>query len=199
MTCYSRGMSRSRIYTRTGDGGTTSLVDGSRASKSSARVEAYGAVDEANCWVGYALAKVHRQEGDSVLREPLVFLQHRLYNCSSNLAVPPRSALAPTEIAPGDVEYLEAVIDRLERASGPMTCFVLPGGVELASILHVARTVCRRAERRITALAAADEVDPLVLMFLNRASDLLFAAARHANATLGDGDVPWDKDLPVPP
>lgn len=187
-------MSNSRIYTRTGDKGTTALVDGSRVGKDSLRVEAYGTIDELNSWVGRALAGAE----DPVLLEPLTFLQHRLYNCSSNVAVPPGADVEPTRISTEDVSYLEACIDRFEQTSGPMTCFVLPGGVETAGILHVVRTVCRRAERRLIALGGVEPVDPLVLRFVNRASDLLFAAARYANATLGDGDVPWDKDLPTP-
>ncbi len=187
-------MSSSNIYTRTGDKGSTSLVDGSRVSKDSARVEAYGTIDETNSWVGRALAGVE----DPVLSEPLTFLQHRLYNCSSNIAVPPGTDIAPTQITAEDVAYLESSIDRFEQTSGPMTCFVLPGGVETAGLLHVTRTVCRRAERRLIALGAAEPVDPLVQKFVNRASDLLFAAARYANATMGDGDVPWDKNLPTP-
>jgi len=188
-------MTKSDIYTRTGDRGTTALVDGSRVPKDALRVEAYGTVDEANSWVGRALAGAT----DPALVEPLTFLQHRLYNCSSNLAVPPGSDIAPTRVTEADVAYLEANIDRFEQTSGAMRCFVLPGGVEAAGLLHVARTVCRRAERRLVSLAAAEPVDPLVIKLVNRASDLLFAAARYANATQGDGDVPWDKDRPTPP
>jgi len=187
-------MSKSKIYTRTGDKGTTSLVDGSRVAKDSLRVEAYGTIDEANSWVGCALAGVE----DSALREPLTFLQHRLYNCSSNVAVPLGVDIAPTQITAEDVACLEAWIDRFDEASGPLTGFVLPGGTEAAGNLHLARTVCRRAERRLVALGDVEEVDPLVLTFINRASDALFAAARYANAILGDGDVLWDRDLPVP-
>lgn len=187
-------MDNSKIYTRTGDKGTTALVDGSRVGKDSLRVEAYGTIDELNSWVGRALAGIE----DPVLAEPLTFLQHRLFNCSSNVAVPPDSDVAPTQISAGDVSYLESCIDRFEAKSGPISCFVLPGGAEAAGILHVVRTVCRRAERRLIALGGVEPVDPMVLRFINRASDLLFAAARYANATLGDGDVSWDKDLPTP-
>jgi cob(I)alamin adenosyltransferase len=188
-------MSKSTIYTRTGDKGSTSLVDGSRVAKDSLRVEAYGTIDEANSWVGRALAGV----ADPVLSEPLTFLQHRLYNCSSNVAVPPGAdGVVPTKISAEDVAYLEACIDRFEQRSGPMKCFVLPGGTEEAGRLHVARTVCRRAERRLMTLGGTEAVDPQVLKFINRASDVLFAAARYANATLGEGDVPWNKDLPEP-
>jgi len=187
-------MTKSSIYTRTGDKGTTALVDGSRVGKDSVRVEAYGTMDELNSWVGRALAGVD----DPVLREPLTFLQHRLFNCSSNVAVPPGSEITPTVVTAQDVAYLEACIDRFEQTSGLITCFVLPGGCELAGLLHVTRTVCRRAERRLITLGGLQPVDPLVQTFINRASDLLFAAARYANATQGDGDVPWDKGLPVP-
>ena len=187
-------MSSSRIYTRTGDQGETSLVDGSRVSKSSLRVEAYGTIDEANSWVGAALAHVE----DDVLRAPLTFLQHRLYNCSSSAATPPDSDVEPPSVSADDVTALEQAIDRLEERSGPITVFVLPGGTRVAGLLHVARTVCRRAERRLIELQRTDPVDPWVLKLVNRASDLLFAAARYENAVNGEGDVAWDRELPTP-
>lgn len=185
----------SSIYTRTGDAGTTSLVDGSRLDKDSARVEAYGTVDEANSWVGAARAFI----GDEVLSSYLELVQHRLYNCSSNLAVSPGSGLEPAGISEDDVAFLERAVDRFEDRSGEIRGFVLPGGgCRPAALLHVARTVCRRAERRAWSLARTEEVDPLVVRFLNRCSDFLFAAARCAAAVEGEGDVHWDKELPLP-
>jgi cob(I)alamin adenosyltransferase len=185
---------RSLIYTRTGDRGETSLSDGTRVSKTDLRVEAYGTVDEANSWVGAAVAFAE----DAYLRSVLEFLQHRLYNCSSNVATPPGAAHVPPGITAEDVAALEQAIDRLEARAGAIRCFVLPGGTRAAGLLHVARTVCRRAERRLLALRAGAPVDEHVLRFVNRASDLLFAAARYDNAVAGSGDVPWDAQRPRP-
>jgi cob(I)alamin adenosyltransferase len=184
----------SSIVTRTGDGGTTSLADGRRVPKTDLRVEAYGTVDEANSWVGAARAFA----GDPWLAAALELVQHRLYNCSSNLATPPDGALAPTRVSPEDVLWLERAIDRFEARTGPLERFVVPGGCKDAALLHVARTVVRRAERLVVALGAREEVDPDVRRFLNRTSDFLFAAARYANAVCGAGDVLWNKDLPRP-
>lgn len=184
----------STIYTRTGDKGTTALVDGSRISKTAARVEAYGTVDEANSWVGAARAFVE----DPFLDEVLDFFQQHLFNCSSNLATPPGSGIEPTTIDPEDVAFLESTIDRFEQKTGPLKNFILPGGSKAAGMLHVARTVCRRAERRVIVLADTDEVDETVRKFVNRGSDFLFAAARYANAVEGRPDVLWDKDHPRP-
>lgn len=183
---------KSSIYTRGGDFGETSLADGSRVRKDALRVEAYGAIDELCSWVGLVVASLE----ESDLAKSLTFLQHRLYNCSSNIAALPGAGLSPPVILEEDVASLEAAIDLYDGQSGPIRFFILPGGTSVASLLHVARTVCRRAERRMVALAAEEPVDPLVLRFVNRASDLLFAAARYANLAGGGGDIPWNKDLP---
>jgi cob(I)alamin adenosyltransferase len=185
---------KSNIYTRSGDSGTTSLADGRRVAKTSLRVAAYGTVDEANSWVGVARSFA----ADPLLDEVLEFLQHRFYNCSSNVATPPDGELAPVGVTEGDVAFLERAIDRFEERTGALTGFVLPGGGRTAGLLHVARTVCRRAERSLLDLAADEPVDPVVLKLINRASDLLFAAARYANHLAGGGDVLWDKDLAAP-
>jgi cob(I)alamin adenosyltransferase len=184
----------SKIYTRSGDAGTTSLVDGTRVAKHSARVEAYGALDEANSWLGAARAFA----ADAFLKQALEFVQHRFYNCSSNLATPAGAEFAPPTIAQADVDWLEQAIDKFEQTSGALDGFVVPGGCTGAGLLHVARTVCRRAERRMLALAENEAVDELVCKFVNRSSDFLFAAARYANAVCGAGDVMWDRDLPRP-
>ena len=185
----------SRIYTRSGDQGETSLANGARVSKDSARVEAYGAVDEAVAWVGLARTRL---EGEPLLDPMLAFLQHRLMNAASNLALPPGGKTAPPTVTEDDVTFLERAIDRLEAATGKLTVFVLPGGSPVAGLLHVARTVCRRAERRIVTLRMSEPVDPASGKFVNRASDFLFAAARYANHQAGTGDVVWDKDFPEP-
>ena len=184
----------SSIYTRTGDKGQTSLADGSRVDKIAIRVEAYGTVDEANSWVGAARAF----NDDPLLDQVLEFMQHRLYNCSSNIATPPSGDLTPVTVSDDDVAFLELAVDRFEERSGPISGFVLPGGGHAAGLLHVARAVCRRAERTLWTLAQSEAVDASVLQLVNRASDLLFAAARYANAVAAGGDVMWDKDLPIP-
>ena len=182
------------LYTRRGDAGETSLVGGSRVPKNSLRVEAYGALDEANSWVGVARACT----AHPVLAEALTFLQHRLFNCSSNLATPPGEGATPPTIATEDVAFLERAIDHFEERSGALTGFILPGGNQCAAFLHVARTVMRRAERRLVSLAAEEQVDPMVKKFINRASDFLFAAARYSNFVQSRSDAYWDKEIAPP-
>lgn len=179
------------IYTGTGDGGETSLVGGDRVSKSSRRVDAYGAIDEANSAVGLARAASPATEMDSVLE----FVQQRLMNIASRLATPSGSTDHSTpSVDHSDVERLEIGIDEYLSLAGDAAGFVLPCGCELASRLHVARATVRRAERRLVALAEEEPVDEEVLRFVNRVSDLLFAAARAANASEGPGDRCWDPE-----
>jgi len=185
---------KSRIYTRTGDNGTTSLLDGTRVSKASRRVDAYGTVDEANAFIGAARAFTD----DELLDEVLGFMEHRFYNCSSIVAAPRGAGSSGVSVREEDVQFLEQAIDRLEKDTGAIEGFVLPGGCKAAALLHVARTVCRRAERQLCLLLDEEEVDEIVIRFLNRASDLLFCAARYANAKERGGDVLWDADYPVP-
>lgn len=183
------------IYTRRGDRGETSLADGTRVRKDSDRVEAYGAVDEANSALGLARAVV----SDPALTDVLRFAQQRLFNCSASLAAPPDSVTAATpRIAEKDVSALESAIDRFETVTGPPVGFVVEGGCEAAARLHTARAILRRAERRIVTLDAEQPVDPHVLAFVNRLSDLLFASARYANAMAGTPEEPWDRHAPVP-
>jgi len=183
----------SKIYTRTGDDGTTSLADGGRVAKCAPRIEAYGTIDEANAFVGAARAFADDARLDAIL----AFLQHRLYNCSTNVACS-ATANSPVSISDDDIAFLERAIDELEERTGPIRGFVLPGGGRAGALLHVARTACRRAERRLFALSEFEPVDANVLKFVNRASDLLFAAARCSNRDDGPGDVLWDKDAPFP-
>lgn len=184
------------IYTRGGDHGETSLVGGSRVAKNSVRVEAYGSVDEANAAIGLVRAKLEVAAGDEAdLDRVLDFVQHRLFNCSSRLATPPSVITDHTPaVSAEDVAALEDEIDRLSALTGDLTHFVLPGGCEDSARLHVARTVVRRAERRILDLADIEPVDEHVLAFVNRLSDLLFAAARYANKVYQGGDVHWDPE-----
>lgn len=187
-----------KIYTRTGDAGETSLAGGSRIAKNSTRVEVYGTVDEANSCVGHARAALEVAAADELhLDIMLNFVQHRLFDCSSLLATPAEvraGRTKPPAIRPEDIAQLESWIDDLTDAVGEIDHFVLPGGCEEACRLHIARTVLRRAERRALDLAAEqpDEVDAIVLQFLNRLSDLLFTMARYANHVYGVGDVFWD-------
>lgn len=179
------------IYTRRGDAGQTGLADGSRTSKSSARVEAYGTVDEAAAVVGFARLAV----ADATLDATLCFAQQRLFNCASALANPSDDS-AP--VSDADVTFLEAAIDQLSEGSDGWRGFVLASGGEAATRLHLARTVTRRAERRTVTLAAEAQVDAHVLAFLNRLSDLLFAASRAvAQADSTDEDL-WDRDAEPP-
>ncbi len=184
----------SAIYTRSGDTGTTSLVDGTRVPKEATRISAYGDVDEANSWIGTARAFVD----DPLLDRVLEFVQHRFYNCSSNLATPGNAGFKPPQITSADIEFLENAIDKMEQTTGDILGFILPGGTRAASFLHVARTVCRRAERTIWQLTREEHVDDQVRKFVNRTSDLLFAAARYANKTQIDSDVLWNEKLPIP-
>ncbi|MBE0417399.1 MAG: cob(I)yrinic acid a,c-diamide adenosyltransferase [Coriobacteriia bacterium] len=188
----------SKIYTRTGDEGETSLVGGSRVAKNSARVEAYGTVDEVNSWVGHARAALEVAAADELRLDIMLdFVQHRLFDCSSLLATPAEARAGRTglpAIHAEDISQLETWIDDLTAVVGEIDHFVLPGGCEEACRLHIARTVVRRAERRVIDLAseAPDELDPGILAFINRLSDLLFTMARYANHRYGAGDVFWD-------
>lgn len=185
---------RSSIYTRTGDRGETSLADSSRVAKDSLRVEAYGTIDEANSWVGVARACT----GHPVLHEALDFCQHRLFNCSSNLATPSDDPDRVPQIVEADIEFMEQAIDHFEEKSGSLEAFILPGGNQCAAFLHVARTVMRRAERRTVSLAAEVAVDSMVQKFINRASDFLFAAARYSNYVTSRNDIHWNPDHKPP-
>jgi len=180
----------SHIYTRTGDDGTTSLADGSRVAKDSARIELFGAIDEANCHIG--LARVHVVDSD--LDEVLAFLQHRLFNCTACVATAEPTIGMP-RITDSDVAVIEAAIDRYAARVGGFGEFMLPGCDEASARLHVARAVMRRAERRAVTLIEHERVAPEVLAFLNRASDLLYIAARYAGA---GAECSWQPDLEPP-
>ena len=178
-----------KIYTRTGDGGTTGLVDGSRLPKHAARMEAIGAVDEANSILGWALLAL----GEFDYAAQLTRIQNDLFDLGADLATPGED-FAPSEmvlrVVASQTKWLEAEIDALNERQPPLTSFILPGGSEGAARAHVARAAARRAERAMTALAEADAVNPAALAYINRLSDLLFVLARAINAA-GSGDVLW--------
>jgi len=178
-----------KIYTKTGDGGETSLVDGSRIRKDHARVAAFGDVDELNAGIG--AARIH---ADAELSQLLEGVQRDLFAIGAQIADPRAQVASRKEkaaLAAGRIVDLERAIDAREAQMPPLTAFILPGGTPLAASLHVARTVCRRAERSILALGRTDPVDPLIVVYLNRLSDLLFVLARHANHAAGLPEPKW--------
>lgn len=185
---------RSSLYTRTGDRGTTSLVGGKRVHKNSARLEAYGTVDELNSWLGMVCADT---AVTSELRQELRALMSMMFNLGSYLATPDAPSAAAAGITESTVEALERAIDRLDAAVSPMKCFILPGGSEASAKAHVARTVCRRAERRILTLDEECSLDPVAITLVNRLSDYLFALARYLNTLSGTPDMPWDKTAKI--
>lgn len=181
-----------RIYTRTGDDGTTGLATGARRPKYDLRVEAYGTVDEANACIG--LARLHTG-ADAELDAMLARIQNDLFDLGADLSTPDDGKPLPYEplrILDAQVTRLEEEIDKLNAHLSPLRSFVLPGGSPAAAALHLARTVCRRAERQATALAAreGEPVTPAAVKYLNRLSDFLFVAARYANDK-GAADVLW--------
>ena len=176
-----------RIYTRGGDSGETSLGDGARVPKTDPRIEAYGAVDELNSALGWALVAAPPGE----LREWLELVQNELFDLGADLSVPPGGERERLRVSPGQVERLERWCDHANERLEPLRSFVLPGGGAPPPRLHVARTVCRRAERRAVALARAQEASPAALAYLNRLSDLLFILARAANAEAGLPEPLW--------
>lgn len=171
-----------KIYTRTGDDGTTGLGDGTRVPKDHARVEAFGTVDELNSVLGLLLCEAL---GDDV-RVALTRIQHTLFDLGGELCIPGRSVLAEAQVT-----ELENLLDRLNADLAPLKEFVLPGGTRAAALCHLARSVCRRAERRVYTLSRSEPVSPVSLKYLNRLSDLLFVVARAVNQASGAADVLW--------
>ncbi len=189
-----------KIYTKGGDGGETSLFDQTRVSKADARVDAYGEVDELNACLGAARALFddagsgNRNPADGDLVELVEVIQRDLFAVGAMLADPSsRIAARVTKaaIGQGDVDRLEQAIDRLEAGLPPLRRFILPGGAPAGALLHLARTVCRRAERRVVGLAGGAAAHPLVVIYLNRLSDLLFVMARAVNHRAGVPETEW--------
>jgi cob(I)alamin adenosyltransferase len=189
-----------KIYTRTGDEGLTSLGTGVRVPKTDPRIAAYGSVDETNAFAG--LARQHVSSADSAIDAMLARIQNDLFDLGADLCVPPsgsQSGNAPLRIIDAQVLRLEAEIDLMNRELKPLTSFILPGGSLAAATLHVARTVCRRAEREMAALAAQEpgSIGSPALKYINRLSDFLFVASRYINDR-GAGDVLWQPGLTRP-
>lgn len=180
-----------KIYTRTGDRGDTGLFGGGRVSKAHPRVAAYGDVDELNATIGL----VRAAPPEALFDPELEAVQRDLFAIGGHLATPDpdkvRAALARAELDETRVADFERLIDEADRELPPLRAFILPAGTSKAAALHVARTVCRRAERSVVALAERSEVPALFLIYLNRLSDLLFTLARLANHRAGRGDVTW--------
>jgi cob(I)alamin adenosyltransferase len=182
------GCAAMKIYTRTGDDGTTGLLGAARVPKHDARVEAYGCVDELNAALGVARAL----DTGGLLAADLARVQESLFQVGAELATSDARMLEKlARVTDADVAALEGVIDRLEADLAPLTRFVLPGGTPLAAQLHFARTVCRRAERRVTALAERESLEPRLVRWLNRLADLLFVMARWANRRGGVAETTW--------
>lgn len=179
-----------RVYTRAGDTGTTALGGGQRIPKDSLRIEAYGTVDELNSVLGVAIASGI----DEAIQPQFLVIQQVLFNLGSDLCIPEedKKRLPVPRIEPRHVKQLEDWIDAWNEDLEPLTSFILPGGELAAAQLHVARTVCRRAERDTIALSRAEPVGDQVIPYLNRLSDLLFVAARYQAKLSGTGDILWD-------
>lgn len=175
----------SKIYTRTGDDGTTGLGDGSRVAKDSARVCAYGTVDEANSAIGLVLAAELADD----IRELLTTVQHQMFDLGGELCIPGHAAIDDDDIA-----ALERQLDRYNEALPPLKDFILPGGGEAAARCHLARTIVRRAERETVTLSHHDSVRPEAIRYLNRLSDLLFVLSRVLARAGGHGEVLWNHE-----
>jgi cob(I)alamin adenosyltransferase len=188
-----------KLYTRSGDDGSTGLFGGGRVRKDQLRVETYGTVDELNASIGLAAAAC--DPGSPVQRrlaEILAQLQSRLFDLGADLATPEGNEQEGkiVRIAPEHVATVETWIDEIDAGNVPLKSFILPGGTEFAARLHLARTICRRAERRAVALQWEAGTNKETIVYLNRVGDLLFAMARRANADGGVGDVPWTAETP---
>lgn len=179
-----------KIYTRKGDKGETGLIGGTRVFKSALRVEAYGEVDELNAVLGWIRAKLT----DETIRKDLLQIQRDLFAVGAQLADPTGHVEQKAEKAglhEGRVRDLEGIIDRYDTALSPLRAFILPGGSEGGALLHLARTVCRRAERRMVALSQNVPLSPALITYINRLSDLLFTLARAVNREAGIEEIPW--------
>jgi cob(I)alamin adenosyltransferase len=177
-----------KIYTKTGDKGDTRLFDGTQVRKNDPRVEAYGNVDELNSFVGAAVSFLD----DGELRGILMDIQRDLFSVGAQLADPKQHGKKQkSKLDPARITLLEETIDRFETELSPLRQFILAGGGPTGALLHVARTVCRRAERKVVALADTVEIDPLTIEYLNRLSDFLFVMARLVNQRNGQQEIPW--------
>ena len=177
-----------KIYTKTGDQGTTALFGGKRVSKADLRIETYGTVDELNSWIGL----LRDQEVNAIRKDFLITLQDRLFTIGSILATEPgNTKVKIPALTAEDIQALEKSIDEMDSLLPPMKSFILPGGHPSVSYCHITRTVCRRSERLVIALHNQESVDPLVIQYLNRLSDYLFVLSRKVSLELNIEDTPW--------
>ncbi len=191
-TFHEPRLALNRIYTRTGDAGQTGLVGGQRVSKDELRIECYGTVDELNAFIGLARATAADHDSLRGLDAILLRIQHELFNLGSILATLPADVHAQQpRVTAVEICQLESEIDEANAVLGPLRSFVLPGGTRLNAELHVCRTICRRAERLLVALARRDEVAPEAIGYLNRLSDALFVWSRWVSHTLKASEVLW--------
>lgn len=178
-----------KVYTKTGDKGKTSLIGGTRVQKDHIRIESYGTVDELNSWIG--LIRVQELEED--VAKTLVEIQDRLFTVGSSLATDPERSpkTKMPDLIETDIELLEQEMDKMNEVLPPMKFFVLPGGNNTISYLHIARTICRRAERKVIELGHENFVAPLVQQYLNRLSDYLFVLSRYESHRTNAEETPW--------
>ncbi|HLV93347.1 MAG TPA: cob(I)yrinic acid a,c-diamide adenosyltransferase [Aequorivita sp.] len=184
-----------KIYTKTGDAGTTSLFGGSRVPKHSLRIESYGTVDELNSHIGL----IRSQEIDTHSKDILIQIQKKLFTLGSTLATDPKKAILKSgkerlkiqKVNEESIELLENEMDSMNESLPDLTHFILPGGNNAVSFCHIARTVCRRAERRVTELNEIEPIDPLVIKYLNRLSDFLFVLARKLTKDMEAEEILW--------
>lgn len=177
-----------KIYTKTGDAGQTGLFGGRRVSKAHLRIDSYGTVDELNAFVGLLRDTVEIDE----LRSELHQIQERLFTIGSNLASDPEKNLTVPDVLESDIQQLEAAMDRMDAALPPLRHFILPGGHPTVSYCHLARVVCRRAERLVVALNDQSPVEPILIQYLNRLSDYFFILGRFVGNHLGVEEVKWE-------
>ncbi|MEM9658039.1 MAG: cob(I)yrinic acid a,c-diamide adenosyltransferase [Planctomycetota bacterium] len=178
-----------KIYTRVGDDGRTALIGGQRVAKSDRRIAAYGSVDELNAQLGVCRAHALPAEMDASIER----IQHEMFAIGAELAAPQADQRDLAQLSDRDVQRLESEIDQFEASLSPLTNFILPAGSSAAASLHVARCVCRRAEREVVSLTESSDVRGVILGYLNRVGDFLFVLARSANAAAGVTDVAWKK------
>lgn len=181
-----------KIYTKTGDEGTTGLFAGPRVQKDDVRIEAYGTVDELNAFIGLARSEQPSIDIDTILAQ----IQNDLFAVGAELATPDPESHGTHMIGAAEIAAIEDAIDRFDAELSPLTNFILPTGTKVASALHVARGVCRRAERRVVTLGEGEAISADIVVYLNRLGDLLFVVSRSANAADNVEDVAWEKPVP---
>lgn len=183
-----------KIYTKTGDKGETGLFGGKRVQKSSIRITAYGTIDELNAALGLALCYIQNEKVKTIVQK----LQHQLFVVGADLATPleiESKNISIPRVSAEEIKVAETAIDSFEKELEPLQYFILPGGSKAAAQLHVARTICRRAEREVVLLAQQEEINQNIVIFTNRISDLLFVLSRIENKTSGIPDQKWEKPI----